>query len=275
MALADCYSTIEELLASDENELNELGITNPADRSRLLKQAHLLTNKTNEQSLAKRRSTFANRIIENWLGDSQTTRLNSSVLSKSSCNLSPAMLSRISLNDRPTSVIYPYEEPTSEIRKRNFGHLMEPEEKVMTVDDNGKIQTRPASLLSSSPLDYQGVLKKVPSTSVHGLRTTKSLSNTISLQKKVVGTDRLKRLDSSASLFQRQTSLISKKVTNLTNKLVNPFAIMKKKIEPSVESEIDLRTNMKRQVSIIENNNDITITSQRTVTITPLKRTRE
>ncbi|CAF4674101.1 unnamed protein product, partial [Rotaria magnacalcarata] len=42
----------------------------------------------------------ANRIIENWLGDSQTTRLNSSVLSKSSCNLSPAMLSRISLNDR-------------------------------------------------------------------------------------------------------------------------------------------------------------------------------
>ncbi|CAF4483160.1 unnamed protein product, partial [Rotaria magnacalcarata] len=246
MALADCYSTIEELLASDENELNELGITNPADRSRLLEQAHLLTNK---------------------LGDSQTTRLNSSVLSKSSCNLSPAMLSRISLNDRPTSVIYPYEEPTSEIRKRNFGHLMEPEEKVLTVDDNGKIQTRPASLLSSSPLDYQGVLKKVPSTSVHGLRTTKSLS--------IVGTDRLKLLDSSTSLFQRQTSLISKKVTNLANKLVNPFALMKKKIEPSVDSEIDLRTNMKRQVSIIENNNDITITSQRTVTITPLKRTRE
>ncbi|CAF5167719.1 unnamed protein product [Rotaria magnacalcarata] len=100
MALADCYSTIEELLASDENELNELGITNPADRSRLLEQAHLLTNKTNEQSLAKRRSTLTNRIVENWLGDSQTTRLNSSVLSKSSCNLSPAMLSRISLNDR-------------------------------------------------------------------------------------------------------------------------------------------------------------------------------
>ncbi|CAF3661343.1 unnamed protein product [Rotaria socialis] len=277
MALADCYSTIEELLASDENELNELGITNPADRSRLIKQAHLLTDKTNEQSVVKRRSTLANRIIENWLGDSQTTRLNSSVLSKSSCNLSPAMLSRISLNDRPTSVIYPYEEPTSEIRKRNFGHLLEPEEKVITVDDNGKIQTRPASSLSSSPLDYQGVLKKVPSTSVHGLRTIKSLSDTISLQKKVVGTDRLKRLDSSTSLFQRQTSLISKKVTNLANKLVNPFVIMKKKIEPStsVDSAIDLRTNMKRQVSIIENNNDMTITSQRTVTITPLKRTRE
>ena len=72
-------------------------------------------------------------------------------------------------------MIYPYEEPTSEIRKRNFGHLMEPEEKVITVDDNGKIQTRPASS-TTSPLDYQGVLKKVPSTSVHGLRTIKSLS---------------------------------------------------------------------------------------------------
>jgi hypothetical protein len=77
----------------------------------------------------------------------------------------------------PTSVIYPFAEPTNEIRKRNFGHLMETQEKILTVDDNGKIQTSigsPSS--SSSPLEYQGVLKKPPSTSVHGMRTIKSLS---------------------------------------------------------------------------------------------------
>ncbi|CAF3599184.1 unnamed protein product [Rotaria sp. Silwood1] len=99
---------------------------------------------------------------------------------------------------------------------------------------------------------------------------------TISLQKKVLGTDRLKRLDSSTSLFQRQTSLISKKMTNLANKFVNPFSIIKKKIEPStVDSQIDLRTNMKRQVSLVENKNDITIIPKRTVMISPLKRTRD
>jgi len=66
-------------------------------------------------------------------------------------------------------------------------------------------------------------------------------------------------------------------VTNLANKLVNPFAAMKKRIEPpptTVDSQMDLRTNMKRQVSIVENNN-ITITPRRTVMISPLKRTRE
>jgi predicted RNA-binding protein with RPS1 domain len=51
---------------------------------------------------------------------------------------------------------------------------MEPQEKILTVDDNGKIQTSIESL--SSPLEYQGVLKKPPSTSVHGMRTIKSLS---------------------------------------------------------------------------------------------------
>jgi hypothetical protein len=66
-------------------------------------------------------------------------------------------------------------------------------------------------------------------------------------------------------------------VTNLANKLVNPFAAIKKRIEPTtttVDSQMDLRTNMKRQVSIVENNN-ITITPRRTVMISPLKRTRE
>ncbi|CAF3189122.1 unnamed protein product [Rotaria sp. Silwood2] len=279
MTLADRFSTIEELLESDDNELNKLGITNQADRICLMKQARLLDNTTNQPLILKRRSAIANRVIENWIGDNQATRLNSNVLSKSTCNLSPAMLSRISFNDRPASVVYPYAEPTSDIRKRNFGHVMESEEKIITVDDNGKIQTKIASL--SSPLDYQGVLKQTSSTSFHGMRTIKSLSDTISLQKKVLGTDRLKRLDSSTSLFQRQTSFISKKVTNLANKLVNPFVIIKKKIEPSssssttVDSQIDLRTNMKRQVSLVENKNDITITAKRTVTISPLKRTRD
>ncbi len=119
---------------------------------------------------------MANRVIESWIGDSQATPLNANALSKSTCNLSPGLLSRISFNDRPTSVIYPFAEPTNEIRKRNFGHLIEPQEKILTVDDNGKIQRSTESSSTSSPLEYQGVLKKTPSTSVHGMRTIKSLS---------------------------------------------------------------------------------------------------
>jgi hypothetical protein len=51
---------------------------------------------------------------------------------------------------------------------------MESQEKILTVDDNGKIQRSFES--PSSPLEYQGVLKPTPSTSVHGMRTIKSLS---------------------------------------------------------------------------------------------------
>jgi hypothetical protein len=47
---------------------------------------------------------------------------------------------------------------------------MEPQEKIMTVDDNGKVRSSFES--SSSPLEYQGVLKKPLST----MRTIKSLS---------------------------------------------------------------------------------------------------
>ncbi|CAF5006706.1 unnamed protein product, partial [Rotaria sp. Silwood1] len=266
MTLADRFATIEELLASNDNELNKLGITNQIDRTRLMKQAQLLNDKTNQSLTLKRRSIIGNRVIENCIDNKQTTRLNSNILSKSTCNLSPAMLSRISFND----LFYPYFETINDIRKKNFNHLIESEEKILIVDDNGKIQTK----LASSTFEYQDVLKKIPSTSIHGMRTIKSLSDTISLQKKVLGTDRLKRLDSSTSLFQRQTSLISKKMTNLANKFVNPFLIIKKKIEPStVDSQIDLRTNMKRQVSLVENKNDITIIPKRTVMISPLKRT--
>jgi hypothetical protein len=50
MALADRFSTIEELLANDENELTKLGITNQADRTRLIKQARLLDDKVNQKS---------------------------------------------------------------------------------------------------------------------------------------------------------------------------------------------------------------------------------
>ncbi len=42
----------------------------------------------------------ANRVIGSWIGDSQATPLNPNALSKSTCNLSPALLSRISFNDR-------------------------------------------------------------------------------------------------------------------------------------------------------------------------------
>ncbi len=47
MALADRFSTIAELLAVNENELTKLGITNQADRARLIKQARLLDDKVN------------------------------------------------------------------------------------------------------------------------------------------------------------------------------------------------------------------------------------
>ena len=194
-------------------------------------------------------------------------------------------------------MVYPFAEPTSEIRKRNFGHLMESSEKILTVDDNGKVRASVESPSSSPPLEYQGVLKKTPSTSVHGMRTMKSLSgrsclfffpiqshshpskDAISLQKKVpLGTDRLKRLDSSTSLFQRQTSLLTRKVSTLATKLVNPFVTIKKKIEQTpppppatMDSQTDLRTNMRRQISIV----DTTDAPRRTVMISPLKRARD
>ena len=68
-------------------------------------------------------------------------------------------------------------------------------------------------------------------------------------------------------------------MTSLANKLVNPFAIIRKKVEPAVsattvDGQVDLRTNLKRQVSLVDEQNT-TITSRRTVTISPLKRTRE
>ena len=45
MALADRFSTIEELIDGGEQELTRVGINNQADRSRLIKQARLLGEK--------------------------------------------------------------------------------------------------------------------------------------------------------------------------------------------------------------------------------------
>ena len=45
MALADRFSTIEELIDGGEQELIRVGINNQADRSRLIKQARLLGEK--------------------------------------------------------------------------------------------------------------------------------------------------------------------------------------------------------------------------------------
>ena len=114
----------------------------------------------------------------------------------------------------------------------------------------------------------------------HPTQFSLSLSaDTISLQKKVpLGTDRLKRLDSSTSLFQRQTSLLTKKVTNFATKLVNPFANIKKKVDPptpelsSVDSQVDLRVNMKRQCFLAD---EPMRPPRRTVTISSLKRARD
>lgn len=45
--LADRFATIEEFLAVDENGLISLGITDPIDRTGLMKQVRLLEEKVN------------------------------------------------------------------------------------------------------------------------------------------------------------------------------------------------------------------------------------
>lgn len=42
MALADRFSAVDDLLAADNHDLVQLGITNQADRDRLIRQAHTL-----------------------------------------------------------------------------------------------------------------------------------------------------------------------------------------------------------------------------------------
>ena len=76
-------------------------------------------------------------------------------------------------------MVYPYAEPTNDIRKRNFGNLLESKEKILTVDDNGKVKAKFESTSSKSSLDYEGVLKTSPPTSSHGMRSVKSLSGNV------------------------------------------------------------------------------------------------
>ena len=49
MALADRFSSTNELLAANESDLQKLGITNQADRNRLIAQARLLDDKVSEE----------------------------------------------------------------------------------------------------------------------------------------------------------------------------------------------------------------------------------
>ncbi len=67
MALADRFSSIDELLAVDENELKKLGINNQADRTLLIKQARLLDDKVNDNFISNylyKRIFF--RLISNY-----------------------------------------------------------------------------------------------------------------------------------------------------------------------------------------------------------------
>lgn len=70
------------------------------------------------------------------------------------------------------------------------------------------------------------------------------LIDTISLQKKIlVGTDRLKRLALTKSIFKRQTTLISKKVSNLTSKIINPFTKIKQSDRRITIDDIKITSN--------------------------------
>ncbi|CAF1363314.1 unnamed protein product [Adineta ricciae] len=198
-ALSSRFTTIDELLTVNENDLINLGITNQYDRICLIKQAHLFDDKENLP--LTRHSAASNYIHEHWLANNQSTPVNP----QSKCSLSPALLSRISFNDHASC-----DDVTLIHSSHSHEHLQTPKR----VDRNDKIQT----LLESCQ-------KRTPPASTRGLRAMKSLSDTIALQKKILtGNDRLKRLTLSRSLIKRQTALITKKVSNLTSKLSNPFA---------------------------------------------------
>lgn len=65
MALSDRFSTIEELLACGEQELSKLGITNLADRNRLIKQAHLLEEKLKDTSVLTQKRSAGRSLLMN------------------------------------------------------------------------------------------------------------------------------------------------------------------------------------------------------------------
>ncbi|CAF4858977.1 unnamed protein product [Rotaria sp. Silwood1] len=172
--LSDRFSSVEELLASNENELINLGITNQLDRTCLIKQASLFDEKKN--FVLTQQLDVSNHILDNCYGNNPCTLLNR----KSKCNLSSTLLSRISFHNH-----FSYNELTNDDETCHFEHTLEKSERTMINDDNEKIQ----ELIES----YQ---KKTQSISSHGMRPIK---------KRTTGTDHLKRLNLSRSLFTRQT----------------------------------------------------------------------
>ncbi|CAF1016163.1 unnamed protein product [Adineta steineri] len=235
-ALTDRFATLEELLNVGEDELRKLGITNQFDRACLIRQAQLFDERENLP--LTRQSTDSSCNMDHWLGIKQSTPLNP----QSKCSLSPALLSRISFNDHSS-----YNESTIINEKYPDEHtiiqVLQTPKRIQTINSNDKIKT----LLDSC----SKIVSPSPS---HGMRPIKSLSDTIALQKKIlVGNDRLKRLSIPKSLLKRQTAIITKKVSNITNKLINPFAKMTHKNDPKpvdtnkiTSNEIVIANAMKR-----------------------------
>ena len=50
MALADRFSSVEELLAANANDWSRIGVANQADRIRLIKQARLFEEKASDDN---------------------------------------------------------------------------------------------------------------------------------------------------------------------------------------------------------------------------------
>ncbi|CAF0877615.1 unnamed protein product [Rotaria sordida] len=233
--LADRFSTIEELLTADENELINLGITNQLDRVCLIKQARLFNEKKN--SVFIREFNVSNHVLGNCHDNNQSTLIHR----KSKCNLPSTLLSRISFHNH-----YSYNELTNDDEKCHVEHIIEIPERIIINDNNEKIQI----LIESHQ-------KKILSS--HGMRPIKSLSSTISLKKKItIGTDRLKRLTLSRSLFKRQSDLITKKISNITNKILNPLTKIKNKNDSILKQmqeieEQELNEHEKTQVLSLNN----------------------
>ncbi|UJR32101.1 hypothetical protein I4U23_019569 [Adineta vaga] len=252
-ALSKRFKTIDKLLRVDENELTDLGITNQYDRNCLIRQAHLLDDKENLPLI--RQSTISNYANEHWLSNNQSTPVDP----QSKCNLSPALLSRISFNDHASC-----DEVTLINPNISSEHFYTPKR----VDHNEKLQT----LIESGQ-------QLTSPTSTRGMRMIKSISNSIALQKKVlVGNDRLKRLTLPRSLIKRQTALLTQKVSNLTNKLINPFAKKNNKNDLKLHGNTDKQNrevkecNEYQKVEVSDRNNLLThlaeIESKRTVSST-------
>ncbi|CAF3710999.1 unnamed protein product [Rotaria sp. Silwood1] len=226
--LSDRFSSVEELLASNENELINLGITNQLDRTCLIKQASLFDEKKN--FVLTQQLDVSNHILDNCYGNNPCTLLNR----KSKCNLSSTLLSRISFHNH-----FSYNELTNDDETCHFEHTLEKSERTMINDDNEKIQ----ELIES----YQ---KKTQSISSHGMRPIK---------KRTTGTDHLKRLNLSRSLFTRQTRSVTKKISNITHKIINPLIKIKNKKDQILKQihEIDeLELNEHQQTQVFSFHNE-------------------